>query len=656
MFRRKYKLTENYQDKVARLYGRQRDISADSDNKHAGLTRTCTLQVTDACNLRCTYCVSGNTYISMLDGSTKQIKDIVCGDKIIAFDENTGEVKEAVVEQLFQREAATMNIVMSDNLTLTITPNHQVYLMPVRENSEARWVEAEEIHKYLMSENDGGCMLYIFNDHKKEFEWKHVARVTYNKNVIPVYNIGTSTHTYIANDIGVHNCYQIAKKNHRMSFDIAKRYIDMLLEDDRENDYVNTEISEGLIVEFIGGEPLLEIDLIDKVTDYLYDRMIELNHPWRDKFMISICSNGVLYFDPKFQEYITKNKYHLSFSISIDGNKELHDACRIFPDGSGSYDIAIKGVKHFREFHHGHMGSKMTIAPGNVDKVYVAVVNLIELGYEEIFLNCVYEEGWTPELALVLYTQLKQLADYIIENELFDKIYLSIFEDHMFGPMSPEDNQNWCGGTGSMLSCDYKGDLYPCIRYMESSLGDDAPPLIIGDVYRGLLPTEKEKDIVKCLRCITRRSQSTDECFNCPIAGGCSWCSAYNYQIFGTADKRTTFLCIMHKARALANAYFWNKGFRKWAPFLRFKMWIPDEWALEVIDQAELDMLKELESFTEAHLIDVANYELDPEVPEYREFKKACLDVGRPIITNAESLSPVAELEMLTVDGEVKRY
>lgn len=653
MFRRKYKVTENYQDKVARLYGQNREPSAD-DSYHEGLTRTCTLQVTDACNLRCTYCVSGNTHITMVDKSSKPIRDVQVGDEIIAFNEATGELETAKVEQLFQRQAVTMTIVMDDQTVLQITPNHSVF-MRGKDDDYGHWVEADELRKYMTDDDNPGCLLYMYDSHTNAFSWKGVSTIKYNPRMTDVYNIGTSTHTYLANDIGVHNCYQINKQTHRMSFDIAKRYIDMLLEDDRENDYVNTKISEGLIVEFIGGEPLLEIDLIDKVTDYLYDRMIELDHPWRDKFMISICSNGVLYFDPKFQEYITKNKYHLSFSISIDGNKELHDACRIFPDGSGSYDIAIAGVKHFKEFHHGHMGSKMTIAPGNVDKVFVATQNLIALGYEEIFLNCVYEEGWDAHYANILYNQLKQLADYIIEKDLFDKIYFSIFEDANFCPMSPEDNNNWCGGTGSMLSCDYKGDLYPCIRYMESSLGNDREPVIIGNVYDGLLPTDKEKDIIKCMRCVTRRSQSTDECFNCPIASGCSWCSAYNYQVFGTVDKRATYICIMHKARALANAYFWNKGFRTYAPFLRFKIWVPDEWALEIIDHDELDMLKDLESFGPEHLKDVEAYEVDVDTPEYNAYKKACLDVGRPIICNPDGKTTRA-WEYVSTDGTIHTH
>ena len=52
----------------------------------------------------------------------------------------------------------------------------------------------------------------------------------------------------------------------------------------------------------------------------------------------------------------------------------------------------------------------------------------------------------------------------------------------------------------------------------------------------------------------------------------------------------------MHKARALANAYYWNKVYRISDPNKRFKIWIPEEWALEIIDEDEWKLLKWLES------------------------------------------------------------
>lgn len=387
-------------------------------------------------------------------------------------------------------------------------------------------------------------------------------------------------------------CYQINKSNHVMDFKTAKKFIDQILSNQFE--YINTNNSPGIVIEFIGGEPLLEIDLITQITDYFITEMIRLEHPWATKYRISICSNGLLYFSQKWQDYMTRYGKHLSFSISIDGCKELHDTCRLQPDGSGSYDIAIAGVKDYQENRQGRMGSKMTLAPSNISYTYKAYRNFIDNGYTNINLNCVYEKGWTKEHAKILYEQLKLIADDILENNLEDEIRLAMFEETFFKSKEENDLKNWCGGTGFMISCDWKGDIYPCIRYMESSLGPNIKPLIIGNVDVGIGVLPEHKEVIKMLEGIDRRTQSTDECFYCPIAEGCSWCSAYNYQETGTPNKRATYICIMHKARSLANVYYWNKKYKKHNENKHFIMNCPKEWALEIIPEEEYNMLLDL--------------------------------------------------------------
>jgi len=119
--------------------------------------------------------------------------------------------------------------------------------------------------------------------------------------------------------------------------------------------------------------------------------------------------------------------------------------------------------------------------------------------------------------------------------------------------------------------------------------------LKIGSVDEGIYETDDAKQKREMLESITRRSQSTDECFYCPIASGCSWCSGFNYQEFGTPNKRSTRICPMHKARSLANVYFWNKKHIKEGSSERFIRHLPDEDALKIIDQKELDLLNLLE-------------------------------------------------------------
>ena len=110
-----------------------------------------------------------------------------------------------------------------------------------------------------------------------------------------------------------------------------------------------------------------------------------------------------------------------------------------------------------------------------------------------------------------------------------------------------------------MISFTPDGYAQPCLRYTHFNLNDKQPELRIGDVKTGIANLQEYKDTLTELGKITRRSQSTDECFDCQIASGCSWCSGYNYEVTGTPNKRVTFICPMHKARVMANRYFWQK-------------------------------------------------------------------------------------------------
>lgn len=398
-------------------------------------------------------------------------------------------------------------------------------------------------------------------------------------------------------------CYQINKGTRKMKFETAKKLIDMLLEGDRRlGGYIDVKTSPGIILEFIGGEPFLCVGLIDRICDYFYKKAIKLHHPWATKFCISICSNGVLYDKPKVQRFLEKWKRNLSFSITIDGNKQLHDSCRVFPDGTGSYDIAVHGANDWMNRGY-YMGSKITIAPENLPHLYDAILHMVNLGYKDINANVVYEKGWTRDHAKEFYRQLKKIADYWIEHDLFNTHYMALFNDTYFRPMEETDLDNWCGGTGSMLAADPDGWLYPCIRYMESSLGAGVRPLRIGHVNTGIAQTDCDKKCVDCLNAINRRTESSDECFNCPIAAGCSWCSAYNYQENGTPDSRCTYICYMHKARALANVYAWNSWYRKNNTDQWFDMHCPKEWALEIINEEEYKKLIKLSTEERANVI-----------------------------------------------------
>ena len=102
-------------------------------------------------------------------------------------------------------------------------------------------------------------------------------------------------------------CYLVGKNSkERMSFNIAKKAIDYIL----SHEYDMPE--ESVVFDFIGGEPFLEIDLIDKICDYVKIEMFRLNHHWFNSFRFSFSTNGINYHEKKIQDFIKKNSNHLS--------------------------------------------------------------------------------------------------------------------------------------------------------------------------------------------------------------------------------------------------------------------------------------------------------------------------------------------------------
>ena len=304
-----------------------------------------------------------------------------------------------------------------------------------------------------------------------------------------------------------------------------------------------------------------------------------------------MISNGALYFDPKVQEFLTKFRGFVSFGITIDGPKEIHDACRVYHDGTGNFDDAYKAMLHYREHYSNEPDTKVTIAPENLHNLNKIVKFFVDHDIKLIHANCAFEPEWNYDHAKLFYTELKKMADYLLE--LNDETVVSLFDEADFKPMDTEDNNNWCGGTGAMLAFDPDGIAYPCLRYMPSSLGPGVPPLICGSVD-GIFEEPEHKALKNYLDSITRKSQSPDECWECPIAKGCAWCSGWNYQLLGSPNKRCTRICAMHKARSLANVYYWNKWYQQQGEDKKMKMWLPKEEALKIVSEEEYQMLKEL--------------------------------------------------------------
>jgi len=353
-------------------------------------------------------------------------------------------------------------------------------------------------------------------------------------------------------------CYLVGKNSkEQMSFDVAKSAVDYILS--HEDDFPE----QSVIWDFIGGEPFLEIDLIDRIVDYLKVEMYKRNHHWFDSYRFSFSTNGLNYHTEKVQRFIEKNLTHLSIGITIDGTQRKHDLNRIYKNQDsnverGSYSDVVRNIPLWlKQFPHA--GTKVTISSNDIPYIKESVIHLFSLGIHEVNINCVFEDVWKEGDDKLFEDQLLDLADAIIDNGWYNENACSFFSEQIGKPLDPKrNNQNWCG-AGMMLAIDAAGNFYPCTRFAAYSLRNKKP-IIIGNVRDGI-----NKNMLRPFLTLDRTTQSPRKCIECEIASGCAWCQGENYDSAktNTIYERSTAICQMHKARVRANNYYWNKLYRK---------------------------------------------------------------------------------------------
>ena len=236
-------------------------------------------------------------------------------------------------------------------------------------------------------------------------------------------------------------CYLVGKNTkERMTWEVAKEAIDYVLE--REAEFRE----ESVIWDFIGGEPFLEIELIDQICDYLKLEMYRRNHHWFNSYRFSFSTNGINYHTERVQQFIEKNHKHLSIGITIDGTKRKHDLNRIWKtpemelgiqpkpeDEKGSYDHVVKNIPLWLQ-QFPDASTKVTISSADLPYIKESVLHLYSLGIKEVNINCVFENVWKEGDDLTFENQLMMLADTIIDNNLYKENACSFFSEYIREP------------------------------------------------------------------------------------------------------------------------------------------------------------------------------------------------------------------------------
>jgi len=332
-------------------------------------------------------------------------------------------------------------------------------------------------------------------------------------------------------------CYMVRKNSrHRMTFDMARKAVDFFLTQPVELPSVTWE--------FLGGEPLLEVELVDQIIGYTMQRAYELDHPWFESQAYGMSSNGSLHGEPAVQRLLDRYGSRLWIGITLDGPEHVHDLERRYPDGRGTHADVVRAIPGWLE-RNPNGSTKVTISHETLPFLAESILYLFGLGICTVNANVVFENVWQPGDPEVLEEQLDQLSAV-----LPDGCTCSLFSRSVGNPLPSIPEGRWCGCGRYMTAVDSVGMLYPCVRFMSHSLARRLA-LSIGDIWTGVDPTS--------LAPFEAKVPTPDKCLACDVATGCAWCRGFDYDDTGRLDVRATYICEMHKARVRANRRHWAR-------------------------------------------------------------------------------------------------
>ncbi len=208
-------------------------------------------------------------------------------------------------------------------------------------------------------------------------------------------------------------------KNSNLSIDInkAKKAVDILLS------------SKGVYkrLELYGGEPLLELEKLKKISSYAFKKALLLNK----KLTVHIATNAT-YLPEKYIEWLEQNK-NIITAVSFNGTQKSQDAVRIYPSGKGSFETVEKNLEKIVK----RVGSRRIVVTycvdaKFVDRMFEDFVSIVKKGVKIVGIECVHGCGWNEKDYKIFKKNMEKINDYIVNeakkgNFIFHEKFIEIF-------------------------------------------------------------------------------------------------------------------------------------------------------------------------------------------------------------------------------------
>ncbi len=314
-----------------------------------------------------------------------------------------------------------------------------------------------------------------------------------------------------------------------MSFEVGKQAFDFLI--------ANSGTRKNLEVDFFGGEPLMNFEVVKQLVAYAREQ--EKIH--NKNFRFTLTTNGVL-LDEEVMDFANKEMYNVV--LSLDGRKETNDRMRVSRNGKGSYDLIVPKFKEMvkrrgdKEYYirgtYTHYNTDFT-----KDILHMADLGFTKLAMEPVVASSDAPYALKEEDLPILFDQYEKLATEMIRREKNGKgfTFFHYMIDLEGGPCIAKRIAG-CGVGTEYVAVTPWGDLYPCHQFV----GDEN--YLLGNVFDGITNEEVRSRFKMCN--IYTRPQCNDCFARLYCSGGCS---ANSYHATGKIEGIYELGCELHRKR-----------------------------------------------------------------------------------------------------------
>lgn len=314
-----------------------------------------------------------------------------------------------------------------------------------------------------------------------------------------------------------------------MSFEVGKKALDFLI--------ANSGNRRNLEVDFFGGEPLMNWEVVKQLVEY--GRSQEKIH--NKNFRFTLTTNGVLLND-EIMEFC--NREMSNVVLSLDGRKEVNDKMRPFRKGAGSYDLIVPKFQKFAESRNqANYYVRGTFTRNNLD-FSEDVLHFADLGFKQMSIEPVVADPKEPyaireeDLPKILSEYDKLAVEYINrkkEGRGFNFFHFMI--DLEQGPCVAK-RLSGCGSGTEYLAVTPWGDLYPCHQFVGQE------DFLLGNVEEGITNARVRDEFKLC------NVYAKEKCRGCFARFYCSGgCAANSYNFHGSITDAYEIGCQMQKKR-----------------------------------------------------------------------------------------------------------